>query len=77
MSKLVEIKISNGCLLVLTDSELMAGLPEELLARGLKRGKGLRRRRAAAERYDRDCYKRTQKRAIEHEADMLSEMVKK
>ena len=48
--RLIEIQISKGCILVLTDVELMRELPPELLARGLKRGKAIRRRRVFDDR---------------------------
>ncbi len=50
LSKLLEIELTRQCLLVLTDVELMAGLPQEMLARGLRRGKAIQRKRKFQQR---------------------------
>lgn len=50
VSRLLEIKLTGGCVLMLYDTELMAGLPEDMLARGLKRGKAIQRRRTFQKR---------------------------
>lgn len=47
---MIEIPISGSCVLMLTDAELMASLPGELLATGIRRGKAIRRRRLFVER---------------------------
>ncbi len=48
LSKLLEIELTRGCLLVITDTELMRELPPDTLARGLRRGKRIQRRQVAA-----------------------------
>ncbi len=48
--RLVEIKITKATI-VLTEAELMRGLPRELLIVGLRRGKAIRRRRRAEARH--------------------------
>ncbi len=42
---IIEIPMSKSCVLMLYDSEIIRELPADLLARGLKRGKAIRRRR--------------------------------
>jgi len=50
MSRLLEIKLTGGCVLMLYDTELMSALPEDMLARGLRRGKTIQRKRTFQER---------------------------
>jgi len=49
-SKLLEINIGRGCVLMLYDTELMSALPEDVLTMGLRRGKAIQRRRTFRER---------------------------
>jgi hypothetical protein len=50
LGKLLEIELTRVCMLMLYDTELMSALPEDMLARGLKRGKAIKRRRLQRER---------------------------
>jgi hypothetical protein len=50
VSKLLEIKLTGGCVLMLYDTELMDALPEDVLTMGLRRGKAIKRRRLQRER---------------------------
>lgn len=49
---LIEIPLGRGCYCMLFASEIAKNLPEDLLAKGLKRGKGIRRRRQYEKRLE-------------------------
>lgn len=49
-NKLIEVPVGRGCYYMLYPGEIRKHLPDELLEKGLKRGKAIRRRRAYQKR---------------------------